>query len=107
MPSFCFCSTQLCGRARASDVTARSAGAVPLAIASTTRGRQIGEGSKIPDVPLDLALAFGDFLEGAPASLGEICPSSIAPARTPPFYQEAYTSQNQVVTARMVRSKVR
>ena len=38
MPSFCSCSAQLCGRARASDVTVRPAGAGLLAIASTIRG---------------------------------------------------------------------
>src|SRR6202035_5216689 len=35
-------------------------------------GGQIGEGSKIPDVPLDLALAYGDLLAGAHAPLDEI-----------------------------------
>jgi hypothetical protein len=35
-------------------------------------GGQIGEGSKIPDVPLNLALAFGDLLEGAYAPLDRL-----------------------------------
>ena len=38
MPRFCSCSAQLCGRARARDVTVRSIGAVPFAITSTIRG---------------------------------------------------------------------
>ena len=72
MPNFCSGSAQPCGRARASDVTVRSAGAVPFSIASTMRGGQIGEGSKIPDVPLNLALAFGNLLEGAYAPLDRL-----------------------------------
>ena len=35
-------------------------------------GGQIGEGSKLPDVPLNLALDFGDLLEGAYAPLDKI-----------------------------------
>jgi len=38
MQSFCSCSAQLCGRARASDVTVRPACAVPFSIASTMPG---------------------------------------------------------------------
>ena len=61
-PNFFCCLVQLCGSALVSEVTVRSAGALPLTSASTMRGDE-GQWNEPPDVALDLVLDSGDLLE--------------------------------------------
>ena len=46
IPNLCSCAAQPCGSARASVVTVRSAGALPLAMASTMRGDTKASGAR-------------------------------------------------------------